>query len=277
MDKDNYYSIGQVAELCQISRKTLRYYEKIGLLIPDKVADNGYRYYDESTLLTLPVIRYYKQMGFKLDEIKELVNGAPFSTLSYEFTGKLNEHRAREWELSRMKHFISDWLELIVEAQMVIEEHLTDVTLKVLPQRTYYAMPYAFCYDYRKALINIPFNNGIENLNNHITGPVCMYFSSAEDKAAGRATDCLVVQEAYKEVPKAHSFTFPAGVYASIYHIGDFNHLSETYCRLNQWIETHDYDAESDVFERYVVDYWTTEQADLHVTELLIRVHKHRS
>ena len=44
-DSRQLYSIGQVSKLCNISQKTLRYYDKIGLIKPDKVDDsNNYRY-----------------------------------------------------------------------------------------------------------------------------------------------------------------------------------------------------------------------------------------
>ena len=45
MDKEEYLSIGQFAKLCHIHKKTLFYYDEIGLFKPQKVDENGYRYY----------------------------------------------------------------------------------------------------------------------------------------------------------------------------------------------------------------------------------------
>lgn len=39
------YSIGELSKNTNISIRTLRYYDEIGLLKPAKVADSGYRYY----------------------------------------------------------------------------------------------------------------------------------------------------------------------------------------------------------------------------------------
>ena len=79
-DSRQLYSIGQVSKLCNISQKTLRYYDKIGLIKPDKVDDsNNYRYYSRETLLFVPVIKYYKQMGFKLEEMQELLGSSSYS------------------------------------------------------------------------------------------------------------------------------------------------------------------------------------------------------
>ena len=60
------YRIGDVAELIGMSRDSLRYYEKRGLL-PSKKEDNGYRYYTEEDLGRLISILYQRKMGLGLD------------------------------------------------------------------------------------------------------------------------------------------------------------------------------------------------------------------
>ena len=44
------YKIGEISKLYNISNDILRYYEKIGLLVPDIKKENGYRYYSEKQL-----------------------------------------------------------------------------------------------------------------------------------------------------------------------------------------------------------------------------------
>ncbi|WP_312092394.1 MerR family transcriptional regulator, partial [Aminipila sp.] len=82
MEEKEYYSIGEVSKICNISKKALRFYDKIGIISPDKVCDdNNYRYYNRTTLLSLPVIKYYKQMGFKLEEMRELFEGNTYGII----------------------------------------------------------------------------------------------------------------------------------------------------------------------------------------------------
>ncbi len=51
IDTKKLHSIGEAAEICHVSRKTLRFYEELGLLVPDHVSPkNGYRYYSEEQL-----------------------------------------------------------------------------------------------------------------------------------------------------------------------------------------------------------------------------------
>lgn len=53
-----------------LSRDTLRYYEKKGLISPPKRDANGYRYYDEIQRQELAFINKGKTIGFTLKEIK---------------------------------------------------------------------------------------------------------------------------------------------------------------------------------------------------------------
>jgi len=65
-------TIGQLATLKQISVQTLRYYDKIGLLVPQYVnKETKYRYYDISQCAKLDLILYLKQMGFQLSYIQK--------------------------------------------------------------------------------------------------------------------------------------------------------------------------------------------------------------
>lgn len=67
--------IGTLSKLSGLSRDTIRYYEKIGLLQLPKSArrENGYKDYPEETLKTLKEILRYKDLGFTLEEIRELL------------------------------------------------------------------------------------------------------------------------------------------------------------------------------------------------------------
>lgn len=63
--------IGDFASLFNVSVKTIRYYESIGLIIPKYVnVYTGYRYYDEDNIYTMQDIISLKNMGFSLEEIK---------------------------------------------------------------------------------------------------------------------------------------------------------------------------------------------------------------
>lgn len=70
---EKLYSTGQFAKLAGVTIRTIRYYDKIGLLKPSKILDNGYRQYCNQDLITLQKILSLKELGFSLEEIYPLL------------------------------------------------------------------------------------------------------------------------------------------------------------------------------------------------------------
>ncbi len=67
-------SSGQMSKICGVSLKTLRHYDKIGLLKPERTdAFMGYRYYEESQIGSMLLIGRLKRYGFSLTEIQSLL------------------------------------------------------------------------------------------------------------------------------------------------------------------------------------------------------------
>ena len=67
-------SIGQFAEMAQVSARTVRYYESIGLLPQSSRGENNYRYYDRQWLSRMTRIRDLQSLGFSLEDIKVIIN-----------------------------------------------------------------------------------------------------------------------------------------------------------------------------------------------------------
>lgn len=67
--------IGQLSKRTGFSKDTIRYYEKIGLIVLPKRSriDKSYKDYPEELIHTLKAIRKYKDLGFTLEEIRELL------------------------------------------------------------------------------------------------------------------------------------------------------------------------------------------------------------
>lgn len=74
-------TISQVAELTGVSTRTLQYYDEIGLLKPSKLTESGYRLYDDEALQKLQQILFFKELGFKLKEIKEILQKPDFDRI----------------------------------------------------------------------------------------------------------------------------------------------------------------------------------------------------
>ena len=89
--------IGVFARLCEVSIKTLRHYDDIGLLVPAYVDDwSGYRYYTLEQLPRLYRILALKDLGFSLDEIAGLLRrNLPPAEMTRLLRGKQAEMQQR--------------------------------------------------------------------------------------------------------------------------------------------------------------------------------------
>ena len=74
MNTQSLMQIGELAERAGVSHRTIRYYERIGLMKPAEREGAGYRYYDELALRRLQKIAVLKRLGLSLDEIASVID-----------------------------------------------------------------------------------------------------------------------------------------------------------------------------------------------------------
>ncbi len=72
------YKTSELAKLSGVSSRTLRYYDEIDLLKPNKISDNGYRTYTNNELDKLQIILFYRDLGVSLVEIRTLISSSEF-------------------------------------------------------------------------------------------------------------------------------------------------------------------------------------------------------
>ena len=79
----NQYWISKIARACGLSRSTLLYYDRIGLLRPSGRTASGYRYYTDADRTRLERIRHFREAGLTLKEIRTVLSsgGKPGMTL----------------------------------------------------------------------------------------------------------------------------------------------------------------------------------------------------
>jgi DNA-binding transcriptional MerR regulator/ubiquinone/menaquinone biosynthesis C-methylase UbiE len=70
--KKGAYTTGTFAKMANVSLRTIRYYDKTGLLKPSGMTEAGYRLYTDADFVRLQRILTLKYLGFSLEEIKEL-------------------------------------------------------------------------------------------------------------------------------------------------------------------------------------------------------------
>ena len=71
-------TVNQIAKQTGVSVRTLHHYDAIGLLKPTEITEAGYRLYDADALERLYLIIVYRELGFSLKKIAELLNAPDF-------------------------------------------------------------------------------------------------------------------------------------------------------------------------------------------------------
>ena len=70
----NRMRIGELTERAEVTPRTVRYYESIGLLPPGEREGHGQHYYTEETIARLQKIDQLKKLGLSLDEIRDVID-----------------------------------------------------------------------------------------------------------------------------------------------------------------------------------------------------------
>lgn len=96
------FTVNKLAKLAGISIRTLHFYDEIGLLKPSYYGENNYRYYEEAELLMLQQILFFRELGFQLNDIQEIISSPDFNKIA-----TLESHRKiLEKNLEQTKHLL---------------------------------------------------------------------------------------------------------------------------------------------------------------------------
>jgi MerR family transcriptional regulator, thiopeptide resistance regulator len=96
------YSVKQLAKLSGVTNRTLHFYDEIELLNPAYHGPNGYRFYEEEQVLKLQQILFFRELGFELKQIQELLGRSDFDQVA----ALRNHRRVLQGKLERMQELI---------------------------------------------------------------------------------------------------------------------------------------------------------------------------
>ncbi len=142
------YKIGDVARILGISPDLLRYYEKKGIVHPDKDAHNDYRYYEPWDINFLMDCIWYKSFHFGLDQVAQIITRSTAEEVADLLDGKVAELRAQirrnELLVRRAREHQADLLRL--------KNQLGQCVLRESPEMVRYINRYNYNYDNSEAL-----------------------------------------------------------------------------------------------------------------------------
>jgi len=103
------FTIKKIADLAGVTTRTLRYYDEIDLLKPVRTGENGYRYYNQESLLQLQQILFFRELNVPLKDVQDILSHPGFNLLeALENHRSAIQHKAKQLEklLSTLDHTI---------------------------------------------------------------------------------------------------------------------------------------------------------------------------
>lgn len=100
------YTINKIAQIAGVTLRTLRYYDKIGLLAPSARSVAGYRLYSDEDVEKLQQILFFRELDFSLSRIRQIISNPDFDrrkalTAQVEFLEKRAKRYTMLSELAR--------------------------------------------------------------------------------------------------------------------------------------------------------------------------------
>jgi DNA-binding transcriptional MerR regulator len=264
--------IGEFSVLTQVSIKTLRYYDEVGLLKPARVdLDSGYRYYSASQVPRLHRILALKDLGFPLDRIAKVIEeGVTADALRGMLMLREVEQQARVHEETERLARLRARLRLIeLEGIMASEVVLKDlgsqwiVSLReVIPGFRTIGTLFGKLYGALGPLAS--------------QGLAAAVFHDQEFKEQEVDVEVGVCLNQPVSVSAPLSVReLPGANAASIVHHGAFNRISEAYQALLHWIDANGYRQAGPTRELFLhVSQPTSRDDESNVTEIQVPVEK---
>ncbi len=142
MNKEkNYLTTAQFAKLHNVNKRTLHYYDKIGLFSPKHKGENNYRYYDALQSMNFEYIRMFKELDMSIKEIENYVkkpNAKDFITIIDKKSAEIEEEIKK---LKKIKKLFEEKKE-----QLLISEKKENMTIQIIEceQEDLLLAPFAF-------------------------------------------------------------------------------------------------------------------------------------
>lgn len=264
------YRIGDISKLYGISSDILRYYEKIGLLIPDIREKNGYRYYSQKQLWKLNNIRSLRNLGVGLKEITDFLK-----TRSVAKTEEMIE-----FQLEKIEENLAELLSLKEELEKKRENirFFKSFTSYEIPQIRYIKRRNILLKkgDFREeSEINLELkilkkrlaeDNDFIFTENEI-GTIIKYEEWEHGNYYDYTGTFVITEEQTPNFLKE-------GEYLTYFFKGDYLEIEKHYKKLKKFLSKNSYKVVGNIIELYHIEIHITENKKEYVTEIQIPLEK---
>lgn len=264
-----YFTTGEFAKLCNVSKHTLFHYDEAGVFSPEITAENGYRYYHALQYDTFCAIAILRKLGMPLKDIKAYFNQRSPKRLTDLLQTQEENIDIQLRFLKTMKNILSakrSSIEKAISAQKgKVFFEIQDEEYLLLSDAMIEADDYDMTLNIAKLINNaphkLPYYNllGITRLTSEVRDGKYNHFGQFYLKLL-------------KKSAKATYYTKAAGKYLVTYHYGSFESIGDAYKRLLIYVQENEILLTDSFFEETVVDDLSVFSNNEYITKLMVRI-----
>ncbi|WP_192929746.1 MerR family transcriptional regulator [Alkaliphilus serpentinus] len=132
------FSTGEVAKLCNVSIRTVQYYDKENIVKPSELSEGGRRIYSQDDLQNFRCVCLYKSLGFLLEEIKTVMQSQnPYELLAKTIVSQKEKIDEKVQLLIHEKERLLALYEQIEQTGKVEVESIEDMENLLVKKRTH--------------------------------------------------------------------------------------------------------------------------------------------
>lgn len=270
----NKIKIGEFSRLCRVTVRTLRHYQEIGLFEPEIIDEwTGYRYYSVGQFQKMQSIKMLKELGFSLEEIRELYE----DDTHYPSAKALEEKiRVCELELQRLKERNAQLKEMLKFQKK--KQKMKNITIEKLPAfiaathrtkiESYECLGRVCCEVIAPEMMRLgcqcPEPGYCYSIEYGGYRPKDIDIEYVE-RVLEKGTDSSIIK--FKEIPEV-----PTAVCMKVY--GPYDRLYQAYQDVFAWIEKEGYQIVGNPRANYVDGIWNEENPEKWLTIIQVPVAK---
>jgi DNA-binding transcriptional MerR regulator len=262
-------SIGEFSKICMCTTKTLRHYDRIGLLKPACYnAENGYRYYESKQLFDMLLIQKLKSYGFSLKEIKKLIPGKQKELLE-SLEKKYALHTAHLEKQKALLEKMKTDMETLRKGKDIMQTQPLEIKIVRQPDVNIISIRENICIRDFEHLFSKVYDLMQQTGAACLGAPFAIYHSPEFDPE-----DTDVEVGFPTETTDSHTRILKGGDCAVALHKGPYSNLTEVYARLVEWLEAGGLTPAAPPYEKYLNSPQEVPEDQL-LTEVCFPIHKH--
>lgn len=255
----------QFAKIHEVNKRTLHYYDSIGLFSPESKGENGYRYYDISQSIDFEYIRMLKELNMTIEEIQEYFqNPAPDKFL------KIANAKEKEIdnEIKRLQH--TKTILQTKKEQLLFCESLNEQKIRIeeCSEEKIYVLPFDFAdNDISKAFSYVKDKWSIEQIRMGIGGFISLdkVKNNNFEKYDGLFTPVL------EKSDELDVLTITKGKYLCGYQKGTWDKLPDMYKKMLAFAKANNLKLTGYAYEQGLNEFVISAPEE-YVTKIMIKI-----